>query len=605
MMTRVSFFVLTFFAVILHPAISFSDTALDINSLLDRECINLKKEKLSNLILTGFSSELQKGLDPDLHKIMEGVIKRTDFDGISEEKTFEIIRLVYGAFKKGASLEYLDEIFDVAYSKDISVDQLFAAANALKEFYNSDVPQDIYEEFVYHFIEEKWDPSVMPTLTRGLIYGVDRGLTAQKVALAIIIDVDQNGLKKKSADELVLDAIKFVRGKEPEKWKPMKDVEKELMMKLVKKDELEKLKQDAETKKKQKELEKQTAEEELKRKFEEDKIMLSEDEKKVAIEMAEVEKRNYEEIMQYEIEQEKVRKTEEEEKLKFEQERQRLIILQQEAERKKLTEEVLKYQREQEEIKKKNEEENRRLRAERDRIDKEVEAARKKNLEKVKKYQEEQENINERKKEGEAIFTREQGKITKEIEKMVKAYQEEFSKYQKEYADADKAVEKQIKEVEKDKERRNKEREDRRRKNLETMEQKVAEYGKRGNLDIDRLFTAIDKHIGIPYRFGGDSENGIDCSAFTRRVYREQGIELPRVSYEQARIGRGVGGSSLQPGDLVFFNTSLVGSISHVGVYIDNNTFAHASSSQGVTKSSLRERYFSKRYVRANRIMGQ
>jgi len=188
---------------------------------------------------------------------------------------------------------------------------------------------------------------------------------------------------------------------------------------------------------------------------------------------------------------------------------------------------------------------------------------------------------------------------------MVKAYQEEFSKYQKEYADADKAVEKQIKEVEKDKERRNKEREDRRRKNLETMEQKVAEYGKRGNLDIDRLFTAIDKHIGIPYRFGGDSENGIDCSAFTRRVYREQGIELPRVSYEQARIGRGVGGSSLQPGDLVFFNTSLVGSISHVGVYIDNNTFAHASSSQGVTKSSLRERYFSKRYVRANRIMGQ
>jgi len=604
-MQKFSIFILCFFVIAFSPTISFSDTTSDISNLLDRECINLKKEKLSNLILTGFSSDLQKGLDPDLFKIMEGVIKRTDFDGISEEKTFEIIKLVYGAFKKGASLEYLDLIFDVAYSKDITVDQLFAAANALKEFYNSDVPQDIYEEFVYHAIEEKWDPFVMPTLTRGLIYGVDRGLTAQKVALAIIIDVDQNGLKKKSADELVLDAIKFVRGKEPEKWKPMKDVEKELMMKLVKKDELEKLRQDAETKKKQKELEKQTAEEELKRKFEEDKIMLSEDEKKVAIEMAEVEKRNYEEIMQYEIEQEKVRKTEEEEKLKFEQERQRLIILQQEAERKKLTEEVLKYQREQEEIKKKNEEENRRLRAERDRIDKEVEAARKKNLEKVKKYQEEQENINERKKEGEAIFTREQGKITKEIEKMVKAYQEEFSKYQKEYADADKAVEKQIKEVEKDKERRNKEREDRRRKNLETMEQKVAEYGKRGNLDIDRLFTAIDKHIGIPYRFGGDSENGIDCSAFTRRVYREQGIELPRVSYEQARIGRGVGGSSLQPGDLVFFNTSLVGSISHVGVYIDNNTFAHASSSQGVTKSSLRERYFSKRYVRANRIMGQ
>ena len=605
MLTRVSFFVLTFFAVILQPAISFSDTTSDINSLLDRECINLKKEKLSNFILTGFSSDLQKGLDPDLFKIMEGVIKRTDFDGISEEKTFEIIKLVYGAFKKGASLEYLDQIFDVAYSKDISVDQLFAAANALKEFYNSDVPQDIYEEFVYHSIEEKWDPSVMPTLTRGLIYGVDRGLTAQKVALAIIIDVDQNGLKKKSADELVLDAIKFVRGKEPEKWKPMKDVERELMMKLVKKDELEKLRQDAEAKKTQKELEGQTTEEDLNKRLDEKKRKITEDEKRIAMELAEVEKRNYEEIMKYELEQEKMRKREDEEKLKFEQERQRLSYLQQEAERKKLTEEVLKYQREQEEMKKRLEDENRKLKAERDRITKEAETKRKKNLEMVTKYQDEQENIKDRLEKEKMMFAKEKEKIAIEIEKMVKAYQNEISKYQKEESEVDRMVKEQTKEIEREKERKNREREEKRKKELTIMEQKVAEYGKRGNLDIDRLFTAIDKHIGIPYRFGGDSENGIDCSAFTRRVYREQGIELPRVSYEQARIGRGVGGSSLQPGDLVFFNTSLVGSISHVGVYIDNNTFAHASSSQGVTKSNLRQKYFSKRYVRANRIMGE
>lgn len=604
-MQKISIFVLCFFVIAFSPTLSFSDTTSDINNLLDRECINLKKEKLSNLILTNFSSDLQKGLDPDLLKIMEGVIKRTDFDGISEEKTFEIIKLVYGAYKKGASLEYLDLIFDVAYSKDISVDQLFAAANALKEFYNSDVPQDIYEEFVYHAIEEKWDPSIMPTLTRGLIYGVDRGLTAQKVALAIIIDVDQNGLKKKSADELVLDAIKFVREKEPEKWKPMKDVERELMMKMSKKRELEKLRQDAEAKKKQKELERQTAEEDLKKKFEEDKIRFSEDEKKVTMEMAEAEKRNYEEIMKYELEQEKMRKMEEEEKLKFEQERQRLIILQQEAERKKLTEEVLKYQREQEEIKKKNEEENRRLRAEKDRIAKEVEAARKKNLEKVKKYQDEQENIRERKEEGEAVFAKEQEKIAKEVEKMIKNFQNEISRYQREESEVDKMVKEHAQKLDKEKERKNREREEKRRKELAAMDQKVAEYGKRGNLDIDRLFTAIDKHIGIPYRFGGDSENGIDCSAFTRRVYREQGLEIPRTSQQQSMIGTGVGGSSLQPGDLVFFNTSLVGGISHVGVYVDNNTFAHASSSQGVTKSSLRERYFSKRYVRANRIMGE
>ena len=602
MMTRVSFFVLTFFAVILHPAISFSDTALDINSLLDRECINLKKEKLSNLILTGFSSELQKGLDPDLHKIMEGVIKRTDFDGISEEKTFEIIRLVYGAFKKGASLEYLDEIFDVAYSKDISVDQLFAAANALKEFYNSDVPQDIYEEFVYHFIEEKWDPSVMPTLTRGLIYGVDRGLTAQKVALAIIIDVDQNGLKKKSADELVLDAIKFVRGKEPEKWKPMKDVERELMMKLAKKRELEKLRQDIEAKKMQKELEGHTAEEDLNKRLEEEKRKITEDEKKIAMELAEVEKRNYEDILKYELEQEKVRKKEDEEILKFEQERQRLLTLQQEAERKKLDEDVLKYQREQEEMNKRLEEENRKLKAERDRITKEAEAKRKKNLEMVTKYKDEQENIKDRLEKEKMMFAKEKDQIAREIEKMVKAYQNEISKYQKEESEVDKMVKEQTNEMEREKERKNREREEKRKKELAMMEQKIVEYGKRGNLDIDRLFSAISKHIGIPYRFGGDSENGIDCSAFTRKVYREQGIELPRVSYEQAKIGRDVESSSLQPGDLVFFNTSIMGTISHVGVYMDNNTFAHASSSQGVTKSNLRQKYFSKRYVRANRV---
>src|SRR4030067_3854866 len=68
-MQKFSIFILCFFVIAFSPTISFSDTTSDISNLLDRECINLKKEKLSNLILTGFSSDLQKGLDPDLHKI--------------------------------------------------------------------------------------------------------------------------------------------------------------------------------------------------------------------------------------------------------------------------------------------------------------------------------------------------------------------------------------------------------------------------------------------------------------------------------------------------------------------------------------------------------
>ncbi|MBI4377468.1 MAG: C40 family peptidase [Nitrospinae bacterium] len=528
-MVRTCLLILSFTIVTFYPAFSFPGTDENgekVRSILDKECINLKKERLFDLLMGGFSSDPVlkqaqdisggKGLDPDLLKIMEGVIKRTDFDGISEDKTFEIIKLVYGAFRKGAPLDYLDEIFDVAYTKDITIEQLFAAAHALREFYNSDVPQDIYEEFVYHAIEEKWNPAVMPALTRGLIYGVDRGLTPQKVALAIIIDVDQGGLKKKGADKLILDAIKFVREKEPEKWRPMKDVERELMMKIGKKRELEKLRGETEAKKREKEIEKQKAEEGLSKRLDE-------------------------------------------EKLKFEQDRQKLIMLQQEAERKRQEEAALRYKREQEEIQRRFEDEDKRLKVEKE-------------------------------------------KVAQDIEKMMKAYQDDILRYQREQTDVEKSVEKQMKEMEKEKEKRNWEREEMRKKELEMMEQRVTEYGKRGNLNTNKLFSTIEKHLGIPYRFGGDSEYGIDCSAFTRRVYREQGTEIPRTSQQQAMVGKAIRGTALQPGDLVFFNTSIIGTVSHVGVYMDNNTFAHASKSQGVTKSSLRERYYSRRYVRANRI---
>ena len=71
---------------------------------------------------------------------------------------------------------------------------------------------------------------------------------------------------------------------------------------------------------------------------------------------------------------------------------------------------------------------------------------------------------------------------------------------------------------------------------------------------------------------------------------------------EQSFVGFGIGEEIMRPGDLLFFDPSIVGRISHVGVYLGNSIFAHASSSKGVTKSSIRERYYTKRFVKANRV---
>ena len=87
--------------------------------------------------------------------------------------------------------------------------------------------------------------------------------------------------------------------------------------------------------------------------------------------------------------------------------------------------------------------------------------------------------------------------------------------------------------------------------------------------------------LGKPYVWGGNGPNSFDCSGFTRYVYlNARGISLPRVSYEQAKSGTAVGTSNLEKGDLLYFATVTPGRTSHVGIYIGNNQFIHASGSQ-------------------------
>lgn len=120
----------------------------------------------------------------------------------------------------------------------------------------------------------------------------------------------------------------------------------------------------------------------------------------------------------------------------------------------------------------------------------------------------------------------------------------------------------------------------------------------------ERVIMEIIKYMNTPYKFGGNSMNGIDCSAFTQTVFRDAlAINLNRSAREQYKQGEVIAErNQLKFGDLVFFNTRRRVRPGHVGIYIGDNLFAHASTKQGVTISSLDHNYYSARYMGARRI---
>lgn len=117
-----------------------------------------------------------------------------------------------------------------------------------------------------------------------------------------------------------------------------------------------------------------------------------------------------------------------------------------------------------------------------------------------------------------------------------------------------------------------------------------------------RLRAMVDAWYGTPYVLGGAGPTGVDCSAFVQILYRDVlGVPVPRTTAEQSRVGHPVPPDQPQVGDLVFFHPERTQR--HVGVYLGDGEFAHASTSQGVMISDLDERYWQRAYWMTRRLL--
>ncbi|WP_185124659.1 C40 family peptidase [Chryseobacterium timonianum] len=125
---------------------------------------------------------------------------------------------------------------------------------------------------------------------------------------------------------------------------------------------------------------------------------------------------------------------------------------------------------------------------------------------------------------------------------------------------------------------------------------------------INDVLKDAEKYLGTPYKFGGNTSSGFDCSGFTVKVFEENDFSLPRRSTDQAGTGKNIDIRDVKPGDLLFFATAGGSRVSHVGIVHDIGPdgevkFIHASTSKGVIISSLNEKYWNKAYLHAQRIL--
>ena len=116
-----------------------------------------------------------------------------------------------------------------------------------------------------------------------------------------------------------------------------------------------------------------------------------------------------------------------------------------------------------------------------------------------------------------------------------------------------------------------------------------------------RLLSQFVTWEGVPYRNGGQSRRGIDCSAFVQLTYQQKfGLTLPRTTEQQANLGGLITNTGLRPGDLIFFKTGW--NNRHIGIYLEKYRFMHVSTTVGVTISTMTDPYWYNRYWQARRV---
>lgn len=122
--------------------------------------------------------------------------------------------------------------------------------------------------------------------------------------------------------------------------------------------------------------------------------------------------------------------------------------------------------------------------------------------------------------------------------------------------------------------------------------------------DFEKLIAEARTWIGVPYRYGGNDRDGVDCSGFLVQIFRiVEDFKLPRTSVEQYGFCSPVGRDDVAVGDLIFFSSASSGDkVAHVGMYVGRNMMIHASSTRGVTESDITAPYFVKHFVGIGRI---